>query len=84
MKVIFLPQAEENLLAITEPLFTKMVEKIRLLESFPLMGPAMDDELAGYRGLTIDIFRVLYRVIPDRHVEIAYIRHCKRNLVKPE
>jgi plasmid stabilization system protein ParE len=83
MNVILLPQAQSDLLEIAEPLFSKIIHKFELLESFPLLGPLLGGPLTGYRALTVGIFRAIYRIIEDDHIKIFYIRHCRRKTIIP-
>ncbi len=80
VQIDLLPQAISDLEAIKEPLFSKVVVKIRLLKEFPSLGPALYGPLTGYRALTVDLFRIVYRAVSDDLLEIAYIRHCKRRM----
>ena len=79
-EVFLLPQALEDLDAVRDPLFTEIVERIQWLKEHPFWGAAMDGPFTGYRSFVVGIFRVVYRVISEKRIEIAYIRHCKRNL----
>jgi len=78
VKVYLLPQAEAELGGIADPLFSMVVHKLELLGSFPLLGPALEGPLSGYRTLTVGLFRVIYRIVREERIEVAYIRHCKR------
>jgi plasmid stabilization system protein ParE len=78
-KIYLLPQAEENLNAITEPLYSDLLHKIRLLHEFPELGPALEGAFTGYRSLNASPFRVLYRIVSPERIEIAYIFHGKRH-----
>ena len=80
-EVYFLAQAQEDLDPVKDPLWTEIIEKIELLKEYPLWGAPMDGPFTGYRSFVVGIFRVVYKVISDRRIEIAYIRHCKRNLL---
>ena len=80
MRIYLLPQAVEDLEAVHDPLYSKLIAKIQLLKEFPSLGPALYGPFAGYRALTVDLFRVIYRIVTDEHLEVAYIRHCKRKL----
>jgi len=44
------------------------------------MGPAMFDAFQGYRALLAvkNTYRLIYRIISDDLIEVAYIRHCAR------
>jgi len=45
------------------------------------MGAAMVDAFQGYRALLAakNNYRIVYRVVSDDLVEVAYIRHCARH-----
>ena len=75
MKVVLLPQAQEDLDDILDPLYTRLVRHLRLLERFPELGAPMIGPFAGYRSTVVGMFRVVYRVAPP-NVEVAYIRQC--------
>ena len=79
-EVYLLPQAQEDLDIIRDPLWTEIIEKISLLKEYPLWGAPMDGPFMGYRSFVVDIFRIIYRIPSDKRIEIAYIRHCKRKL----
>ena len=79
-EVYLLPQAPEDLEAIYDPLFSEIIERIRWLKEYPLWGAPMDGPFTGHRSFVVGLFRVIYKVISEKRVEIAYIRHCKRRL----
>jgi plasmid stabilization system protein ParE len=58
----------------------QIVNKLELLRDFPEMGPTMFDAFAGYRALLAarNTYRIIYRIISDDLIEVAYIRHCAR------
>lgn len=78
MKVVLLPQAQRDLDAIFDPVLTRVVRRLRLLERFPDFGAVLVGPLRGYRSTPVDMFRIVYRVVARKTIEIAYIRHCKR------
>ncbi len=78
MKVILLPQAEENLDAIHDPLLSKVLQRLETLEKFPDIGAAMLGPLTGYRSTVIELFRIVYRLEPDNVILVAYIRNCRK------
>lgn len=78
-KIVLLPQAREDLDRIHDPLFSKVIEKIEILRDYPHWGASMEGPFIGYRSFIVGIFRVVYRVISDDLIEIAYIRHCRRD-----
>ena len=80
LQIILLPQALEDLEEVMDPLWTKLMDKIQLLKEFPSLGPPLDGLYLGYRALTVGIFRVMYRIVSDQAIEVAYVRHCKRDL----
>ncbi len=78
MKVVLLPQAVEDLDQIEDPLYSRVLRRLRLLAKTPAMGAPMAGPFTGYRSTVVGLFRVVYRVT-ERTVEIAYIRHCRRS-----
>lgn len=78
MKVELLPQAKRDLDAIAEPLFSRIVKRLRLLETTPAMGAPMLGPFSGYRSTVVGLFRVVYRIAPRGIVQVAYLRHCRR------
>ena len=78
MKVILLPQAQKNLDEIFEPMYSRVVRRLRLLERLPGLGAGMTGPFTGYRSTVVGLFRVVYRVTPRNTIEVAYIRHCRR------
>ena len=78
MKVILLPQAAKDLDATFDPLLSRIVKRLRLLERFPAFGAPMVGPFHGYRSTAVGLFRIIYRVLPSATIEIAYIRDCRR------
>jgi len=78
LKLVLLPQARRDLDAIFDPLLSKVVRRLRLLERCPELGPPMIGRFRGYRSTTVGMFRIVYRVFPSGAVEVAYIRNCRR------
>ena len=78
MKVVLLPQAQKDLDAIVDPLLSRIVKRLRLLERFPAFGAPMMGPFQGYRSTVVGIFRIVYRVLPGATIEVAYIRDCRR------
>lgn len=78
MRVVLLPQAQQDLDRIHEPLFSRVIQQIQTLKEFPEMGPAMLGLFAGYRSTVVELFRIVYRILPSNNIEIAYIRDCRR------
>ena len=79
-KVKLLPRAERELEALPSATQDQIVSKLDLLRDFPEMGPAMFDAFQGYRALLAarNTYRIIYRIVSDELVEVAYIRHCAR------
>lgn len=79
-KVKLLPRAVKELEALPSPIQDQIINKLELLGEFPFMGPAMFDTFEGYRALLVakNRYRVIYRIVSDGTVEIAYIRRCSR------
>jgi hypothetical protein len=78
LKIVLLAQAKEDLDAIYEPVFSRVLRRLRLLERCPQMGVAMIGPYAGYRSAVVAMFRIVYRLLPRGIIEIAYVRHCGR------
>ena len=77
MKIVLLPQAQNDLDAIFEPLLSRVTRRIRLLERFPELGAPMIGPFSGYRSTVVGMFRIVYRP-RGKIVEVAYIRDCRR------
>lgn len=79
-KVKLLPRAQKDLEALPLAVQDQVVAKLELLRDFPEMGPAMFDAFQGYRALLAarNIYRIVYRIVSDDLIEVAYIRHCAR------
>ncbi|HXT02103.1 MAG TPA: type II toxin-antitoxin system RelE/ParE family toxin [Elusimicrobiota bacterium] len=80
MKLRFLPLAEEDVLAISEPLFSRVSRRLRILTQFPEMGAVMPKPFSDMRSTVVDNFRIVYRLLPDGVIEVAYVRDCRRRL----
>jgi plasmid stabilization system protein ParE len=79
-KIKLLPRAEKELGALPPTIQNQIISKLELLRDFPEMGPAMFDAFQGYRALLAarNTYRVIYRIVGDDLIEVAYIRHCAR------
>ena len=78
MRVVLLPQAQEDLDAIFDPLLSRVIRRLRLLESFPGLGAPMMGPFSGYRSTVVGLFRIIYRVRPTKVIEVVSIRNCRR------
>ena len=78
MKVVVLPQAQHDLDAIFDPLLSRIVKRIRMLERFPALGAPMIGRFHGWRSTVVGVFRIVYRILPSGTTEIAYVRNCRR------
>lgn len=80
--VKFLPRAEKDLWALSEPLQDEILNRAEMLAEFPRMGRAMEKAYRGYRYLLAgrNRYRIIYKVSSPSLVEIAYIRHCRRQM----
>jgi plasmid stabilization system protein ParE len=78
VKVVLLPQAQGDLDGIYDPVFSRVLHRLRLLERLPELGAPMIGPFAGYRSTVVAMFRIVYRVLPRGVVEVAYIRHARR------
>ena len=81
-KVKLLPRAQKELQALPPAIQDQIVAKLELLRDFPEMGAAMFDAFQGYRAILAakNNYRIVYRVISNDLVEVAYIRHCARQM----
>ena len=81
-KVKLLPRAEKDLDVVPTAIQDQIVSKVELLRDFPEMGPAMLEAFQGYRALLAvkNTYRVIYRVVSDDLIEVAYIRHCAQQI----
>lgn len=79
-KVRLLPRAQRELEALPLAIQDQIIAKLDLLRDFPEIGPAMFDAFQGYRALLAakNSYRIVYRIVSDGLVEVAYIRHCAR------
>ena len=79
-KVKLLPRAQKELAALPPAIQDQIVSKLELLREFPEMGAAMFDAFQGYRALLAakNSYRIIYCIVSDDLVEVAYIRHCAR------
>ena len=89
MRVVYLPQADRDLLEIflaiaadNEPAAHRLIERLRTaivrLRDFPFSAPERDDIGKGVRGLSVSGYVVLHRVAED--VQIVRIIHAARDL----
>jgi plasmid stabilization system protein ParE len=78
VKLRFLPKAKEDLLAISDPLFSRVVRRLELLRKFPELGGLMPKPCADMRSTVVEFFRIVYRLRADGVIEVAYIRDCRR------
>jgi plasmid stabilization system protein ParE len=78
LTVRLLPQAQEDLADIYDPVLSRVVRRLQYLARFPAMGAPMIGPFRGYRSTVVDMFRIVYRLRPRNVVEIAYIRDCRR------
>jgi len=81
-KVKLLPRAEKELAALPASVQDQIISKLELLRDFPELGPAMFDAFEGYRALLAakNTYRVIYRIVSDELIEVAYIRHGARQV----
>ena len=78
MRIVLLSQAQEDLAAIREPLFSRVIKRIKTLKQYLEMGGPMAGPYEGYRSTVVDLFRVVYRATPGGVIEVAYVRDCRR------
>lgn len=81
-KVKLLPRAQKELEALPLAIQDQIIAKLELLRAFPEIGAAMFDAFRGYRALLAarNTYRIVYRIVSDDLVEVAYIRHCARQM----
>lgn len=81
-KVKLLPRAQKELEALPLAIQDQIIAKLELLRDFPEIGAAMFDAFQGYRALLAakNSYRIVYRIISDDLVEVAYIRHSARQV----
>lgn len=81
-KVKLLPRAQKELEALPPAIQDQIIAKLELLLDFPEMGATMFDAFQGYRAILAakSNYRIVYRVISNDLVEVAYIRHCARQM----
>jgi plasmid stabilization system protein ParE len=80
MRVELLPRAEAELRALSEALQDQILAKLDMLAELPEMGAPMLDAFDGYRALLAARrrCRIVYRIVSDDVIEVAYIRHVSR------
>ncbi|OIO06921.1 MAG: hypothetical protein AUJ52_11330 [Elusimicrobia bacterium CG1_02_63_36] len=81
MKIRLLPQAQEDLDAIDDPLLGRVLHRIEILREFPELGAPMQGPFVGWRSTVVELFRVLYRIEPNGTLLVAYVRDCRRRPV---
>ncbi|MGH7822274.1 MAG: type II toxin-antitoxin system RelE family toxin [Candidatus Binatia bacterium] len=81
-KVELLPRAARELSALPMSIQDQILGKLEMLREFPEMGAPMLDAFEGYRSLLAarNRYRVVYRVVSDDLVEVAYVRHGARQV----
>jgi len=80
--VELLPRAERELGALPIEVQDQILAKLELLRDFPEMGAPMFDAFRGYRALLTvrRTYRIVYRIASRGRIEVAYIRHCARQV----
>lgn len=83
-RIILLPRAQKDLSELPTKIHDQVIAKIQLLYDFPEMGAPMFEAYEGYRALLAagGRYRIIYRVMSEDLIEVAYIRHCARRLPK--
>lgn len=79
-KVKLLPRAQKELEALPFAIQDQIIAKLDVLRDFPEIGPPMFDAFQSYRALLAarNSYRIVYKVVSDDLVQVAYIRHCAR------
>ncbi|MBI4679397.1 MAG: type II toxin-antitoxin system RelE/ParE family toxin [Elusimicrobia bacterium] len=78
MKILLLAQAQEDLDRVRDPLLRRIIRRLESLRDFPEMGSPMAGPFSGYRSTVVELFRIVYRILPSEIIEVAYIRDCRR------
>ena len=78
LQIVFLEQAAEELERLYDPLYSRILKKIDLLARFPHLGVEMFDAFFGYRSLVAEPYRMIYQVIGEKYIEVAFLFHVKR------
>lgn len=79
-KVKLLPRAQKELETLPLAIQDQIIAKLEYLREYPEMGAAMFDAFQGYRTLLAakNSYHIVYRIVSNDLVEVAYIRHCAR------
>lgn len=78
VRLVWLPQAEKDLMPLPEKIQEEIFSKIDLLEEFPLMGTKMHGAYEGFRFLRGGPYLIIYRVKSETRLEISQILHGRR------
>ena len=78
LQLVFLEQAVEELERLHNPLYTRILQKTELLLRFPYLGVEMFDAFSGYRSLVAEPYRIIYQIVDEKRIEIAFLFHAKR------
>ena len=60
-EVYLLPQAQEDLDIIRDPLFAEILERIQLLAEYPLWGASIVGPFSGYSSCVVGFWCVVYK-----------------------
>jgi len=77
------PRVQRDLDEIAErfpQIAEQIIKKIEILYDYPRLGSAMDGAFQGYRQLLAGKYRIIYQIVTETEIEIAYIRHGARQL----
>ena len=79
-RVELLPRADRELAALPEAVQNQIIAKLEMLREFPELGAPMFDAFEGYRAplAARRSYRIVYRILSSNLVEVAYIRHRRR------
>lgn len=77
-RILLLPQAQDDLNSVQDPLFSRILQRLDILTRFPFLGPSLHHPFSGYRATVVDFFRIVYRITAKGDIEVAYVRHCSR------
>jgi plasmid stabilization system protein ParE len=79
-RIELLPRAEKELGALPVAVQDQIIAKLEMLREFPELGSAMFDAFDGHRALLAvrRSYRIIYRIVSADRIEVAYVRHSRR------
>ncbi len=76
-RIVLLPEVRAVCSCLPPRVKRRVRAGLRLLESEPLAGKALERELIGYRSYAIPPHRIIYRVDSVRTVKVFLVEHRK-------